>query len=416
MTFPRTRVRSLGVVVVATVLLSGASLLGASAASADVALPFTITSPTPNQTVQTGAVDITGTGASGDRVTIEIPGVQTTPAEPSATVQPDGTWDVPLSVGTDAVGFHQIVASGTLDSAGIYVTFEQPASPALAVTSPTSGSTVPSREVTFRGTAPAGSTVSADSAGLGTYQPDVVVGDSGAWSFTIRFSVESLNALLSRASVTFGGQDPSGAPFVPRTVSDLALPAPSATPVVVSPAAGTTIPSTTVTVSGTATGGPAVSVFFSPVDAAARTAANTLPEGRFESTGVLDADGNWTATTTLAPGTWAAVATLIADDDVHSSAGFPLSLPSAPRQFVLTAAPASAPAPAPAPSPGPTSASGPAPIVPTTPAGDPTGTGVAAAGELAFTGSSPATPLLGGALLLVAGLALVILRRRRRLG
>ncbi|BDZ51893.1 hypothetical protein GCM10025867_41340 [Frondihabitans sucicola] len=368
-------------------------------------LPFAITSLRAGDTVLIGSSPVAGTGQPGQSIDVTLDGA----ASPIgyATVNDDGSWNANVFVRASAVGPHTLTATteGTpAESTQVAVVVSATAtSQRLVVTSPADHARVPSRTVTFTGTAPAGSRVLPSGDELGAVA-EIAVGSAGTWSFTATFPVLSQNAVLTSTEVTFGGPDSDGTVFVPRLVT-VALPAAAPAPVIVSPAAGATVATPAgshVSVSGTATGGPAVAVFFLPVDAAAKAYANQQP-GSIEATGIVVAGGAWTATTPLAPGVWTADAELLSAADAHASTTQILSLPSAARQFTLVAGAAVPPSSAPTPTPSASASPS-----------DPTATGTATSGELAFTGSSPALPVAAGVLLLLAGFALVFLRRRAR--
>jgi LPXTG-motif cell wall-anchored protein len=367
--------------------------MGASAASA-AELPLTIASPDDGQSVLSGAISVTGTGTTGDTITVGAPGG--TYEGGTAIVNGDGQWKATLTVPLTASGSRQIEAIDESDDNGTQpalITVDlTPQSNLLRVTSPVSNTSIPSRAITFSGTAPEGSVVALDTDGNANNVAPVTVGASGRWSITTRFEAASpQNVELKTGAGTVRGHDASGTAFVSQSVTGLALPALASTPVITA----VTSSGTTVTVSGSATGGPGVAVFFSPQDAAARAAANTLPDGSFEATGVVGAAGRFSATAHLGIGRWSATGVLLDSADVHT-ANY-LSLTSAPSLFTLVAAPATG-KPA-----VPVVAAGGDPAVTTTTAGSK---------ELAYTGSAPTGGLLAGALVLLAGLALVVARRR----
>lgn len=270
------------------------------------------------------------------------------------------------------------VATADLDSAA--------QSDLLRVTSPMSNSTASSRTITFSGTAPAGSTVRVDTNEAAHYRPDVTVGASGAWSITTTFETATpQNTALTTASAMFSGQDADGTPFVPQSISGIALPDPQPTPIIT----GVSVDGGTVTVTGTAIGGPAVAVFFSAVDAAAQAAANNMP-GSIEATGVVGATGTFSVTESLAAGQWSASAVLLATTDVHTADY--LSLMSNGRQFMSTAASDS--------------------VAPASTATAPNIASSTSTGQLADTGSSPIGGMLVSGIAILGGLALLAFRRR----
>jgi LPXTG-motif cell wall-anchored protein len=249
-----------------------------------------------------------------------------------------------------------------------------------------SNSTASSRTITFSGTAPAGSTVGIDTNATAHYRPDVTVGASGTWSITTTFETATpQNTALTTASAVFSGEDADGVPFVPQSVSGIVLPDPQPTPVIT----GVSVDNGTVTVIGTAIGGPAVAVFFSAIDAAAQAAANKLP-GSIEATGVVGASGTFSVTETLAAGQWSASAVLLDTTDVHTADY--LSLTSIGRQFMSTAASVSVAPAVTAPAPNTASST--------------------SARQLADTGSSPIGGMLVGGIAILGGLAFLAFRRR----
>jgi LPXTG-motif cell wall-anchored protein len=270
------------------------------------------------------------------------------------------------------------IATANLDSAA--------QSDLLRVTSPISNSTASSRTITFSGTAPAGSTVRIDTNATAYHRPDVIVGASGTWSITTTFETGTpQNTALTTASAMFSGQDADGTPFVPQSVTGIVLPDPQPTPVIT----GISVDGGAATVTGTATGGPAVAVFFSAVDAAAQAAANNMP-GSIEMTGVVGATGTFSVTETLPAGQWSASAVLLATTDVHT-AGY-LSLMSTGRQFMSNVASD--------------------PVAPASTVTAPNTASSTSAGQLADTGSSPLGGMLAGGIAILGGLALLAFRRR----
>jgi len=292
--------------------------------------PLTVTSPADNATVASRTVTFTGTGTPGSTVSILDAGGTRVPGTSPATVDPAGAWSTTRTFAPSAPVIEHLVA--TLVTTGsvtgsIPVTIDLPVTThPLAVTSPADNATVASRTVTFTGTGTPDSTVSILDAG-GAPLPGAspaAVGSNGIWSTTATFPATApVTEHLAASQVT--GEKPSGnVPLI------LHLPAVAYPFAVTSPADNSTVPSLTVTFTGTGTPGSTVTV----LDAGGAALPGTSPAA-------VGTDGNWSLTATFgstAPLTEPLVATQQTSGAANGTASFTIHLPSAAAISLLTAA------------------------------------------------------------------------------
>ena len=291
---------------------------------------FAVTGPANNSTVPSRTVTFTGTGTPGSTVSILDAGGTRVPGTSPATVDPAGAWSTTRTFAPSAPVIEHLVA--TLVTTGsvtgsIPVTIDLPVTThPLAVTSPADNATVASRTVTFTGTGTPDSTVSILDAG-GAPLPGAspaAVGSNGIWSTTATFPATApVTEHLAASQVT--GEKPSGnVPLI------LHLPAVAYPFAVTSPADNSTVPSLTVTFTGTGTPGSTVTV----LDAGGAALPGTSPAA-------VGTDGNWSLTATFgstAPLTEPLVATQQTSGAANGTASFTIHLPSAAAISLLTAA------------------------------------------------------------------------------
>jgi hypothetical protein len=292
--------------------------------------PFALTSPADNATVASRTVTFAGTGTPGSTVSILDSGGTRVPGTSPATVDPAGAWSTTRTFAPSAPVTEHLVA--TLVTTGsvtgsVPVTIDLPVTThPLAVTSPADNTTVASRTVTFTGTGTPGSTVAVLGAG-GAALPGTTpatVGTDGNWSTTATFPATApVTEHLTASQIT--GEKPSG-----RATLVLHLPAATYPFAVTAPADNSTVPSLTVTFTGTGTPGSTVTV----LDAGGAALPGTTPT-------TVGTDGNWSLTATFgstAPLTEQLVATQQTSGADNGTASLTIHLPSAPAISLSTAA------------------------------------------------------------------------------
>lgn len=206
---------------------------------------------------------------------------------------------------------------------------------AIKVTSPTEGATVTSRTVTYTGTAPVGSTITAstDYPILGEeieLTLPVVVDAAGNFSLIVPFAPATENPV----TVTFAGAQADGTALDPVVVS-IDLPDPVAAPVITAPTSAAIV-GPTVTFSGTGIPGNAILLTIVPTDEPSLNALATVDPLSLAAPIVVQPDGTWTGTYTLALGNFAVTATHVSNATTVADLEI-LSLPSAPVTFSLVA-------------------------------------------------------------------------------
>lgn len=390
-----------------------------------------LTSPAQDSEVGSDTVTFSGTldSAPAGQRDVVLTGADV-PSPVTIPVDADGTFtgEVTFADGAAVQQFVTVVAyADGVEVDGLGVVFTLPV--AFELTSPADGSLTTSRTVEFVGTAsPDAEVVLYDGDRyLATALPDA----AGRFSTTVTFGPDAGSVQLVTLTAVVDGA-PTGT--IERRFSVPALTAPEpdpqpepepqpepvptvTTPVVTAPTAGQIVTGDAVTISGTGTPGTNVVVVIAPTDP-----AGTVPEGS-DAPIVVDEDGTWTVTVTLAPGSWtvSSVATLLGDDGrpVLGDDGLPvLSDPSAEVDFTVSAAVVPTPTTPALPTlPGLVPAAPTAPIaLPTTlvPVHVTTPVAPTTASGLAYTGSdSSGVSLALAAALALVGIALVRSGRRR---
>lgn len=387
-----------------------------------IVLPVTtITSPTSDQTINPGTLTISGSAPNGSTVTATDtlgsaagPAVTVTDGTDTSPGTYSVTLDVEPSAGTQAEAVHAVTVlsdGSPTPEATQFVSFPVSApTPTLTVTSPANTTaaapyTPANRHFTITGAGTAGDLVNI-SAGddlLG----QVTVGADNTYSAEVGFEATAANnevLTLTQATPATDGTSPTlnEGDLVTVYVTLPAAPVVLA-PVIIKPSAGSATGTVNVTFTGTSQPGTYVSVQALPtVLYVAASSANPTPAQLAAANAIdpstipdptnpvlVDAAGNWTVTEALAVGDWTAIAV-----DAANADGLPVDVndfvdataASDPQQFFVTAAVVAAAAN----------------ITP-------------AAGTLAFTGSQDTTPMIVGAgLLLMAGVGLTVVARRRR--
>lgn len=351
--------------------------------------------PARGEVLTSQTVTFSGVGESGTFVDIMADSGGFRPVYADNVPVIDGVWSttvtVPLVDSVNIIAASTQVVDGRNQSVEWFVQFPSQAELFdFEILAPTEGQVFTDRTVTFTGTGRDGLTIS-----LNISEGDRLetIVEDGTWSITTTYDERTRARVTQYISATDGQ----------RTAFDdvtFEIPAPPLlpAPVIETPTQGQALTGDVVTFSGTATPNTYLGVALLPTafynalqeeledlangaDANARVA---LPEGQDAAAAdprapiLVDDNGRWSVTVAVAPGDYTAVATLIADPS--EAVPVPTSAPSAPVQFTLAA---TAPA-----------ASGHGPV-------------------LAETGADSSAPLGFAAMLLLGGLALVAVRKRR---
>ncbi len=206
-----------------------------------------LSSPADNASISNARPTFTGTAFPGDSVTVLVDGAPVC----VATADTSGAWScTPTSALTD--GPHAAIAQtsgGTSNTTSFHVDTVAPASP--VVSRPVDASSTSNTQPEISGTAEPLSTVAVFIDGLqaGTATVDV----DGRWSFT-----PSAPLTLSMHVVTATSADRAGNVSAPSAASRFTITAPSSTPSVLTPAAGSSTNDSTPLISGTGTPGATI--------------------------------------------------------------------------------------------------------------------------------------------------------------
>lgn len=365
-------------------LALGGALLTAAPATAAPGDDLVVTSPAATSTQTSTTFAVTGTASDGATITITDDGGVTVG---SAVAVPGGAFTATVTL-VDAVTTPQTLVVAQVPVAGdpapvvtevtLVVNLDLPVVPTpFALVSPADGADIPSRFVDFEGTAPAGATVTATVNGEEGFG-SVFAADDGTFAFQGYFPFE----LGNDVTVVVTATQTDGTALTPETVT-LSLLEPVAPPVITSPPSGSVITGGTVTFSGTGIAGNTVVVTVGP-DAA--TSALIFDDDDFDFAALVPStvvapNGTWTVSTTLPLGGYTAAA-LHTETPIDSVDSEVISLPSNEVPFTLVAA-AIAPA----------------------------ATGGRA--ELAATGAVTSGFATPAALVILAGLGMLVMSRRR---
>lgn len=203
----------------------------------------------------------------------------------------------------------------------------------FVLVSPATGDDIPSRFVDFEGTAPAGATITATVNGEDGFG-SIFADDDGTFAFQGYFPFQ----LGNDVTVVLTATQTDGTQLTPETVT-LSLLEPVAPPVITSPATGSTITGGTVTFVGTGIPGNTVVVTIGP-DAA--TIDRIFDNDDFDFAALVPStvvapDGTWTVSTTLPLGGYTAAA-LHTETPIDSPDSEVISLPSNEVALTLVAA------------------------------------------------------------------------------
>jgi hypothetical protein len=250
---------------------------------------FSVTSPTNNSTVDSRTVTFTGTGQQGDSINLLDPNGDRLTG--NVVVGADETWTATVTFPNSAARQQAVRVTDVRGGSGAGDTTVNITLPAVApadqfsLTSPTDGSTVDSRTVTFTGTGTPGDLVNTLNEAGDRVAPQVLVGEDGTWTTTGTFSDSA--AVVQNLSVNqIGGAQGQGEVNFTINLPAVATP-PAATPLtLITPKDGSTVDSRTVTFSGKGTPGDAIAVVNSDGDVVAPAT-------------VVKEDGTWTTTGTF---------------------------------------------------------------------------------------------------------------------
>jgi len=371
---PRPRITRLALAVPTALLLAlGGALLAAAPASAAVGDPVVITSPVDGSTLSSRNVNVTGTGSDGETITVSTgEGV----VYGSTPVASGGAWSLQVTFTDDAAPEQRILVSQstdatTADGGEVSITLPPPPAPnAVTVAFPDDGATNVPRFSMIQGGAVEGASIVAT---VG----DVVVAEGvaggGGYNLNAYFPPE----VGDEVELTVAAENPDGTVPEPVTLQLALLEAVDA-PVLTAPSAGQSVTAGEVTFRGTGTPGLDVLLLIRP-DAATIASGVALTENQAAPFGEVAADGSITITATLPAGRYQAAA-LLTNDLRRGTEYTQRSLRS--NVLEVTVSPAAAAA---------------------TPA----------APELADTGAVSATLAGPAAALLLGGLVLLVLSRRR---
>jgi len=357
------RSRLFGAITVA-VLSAAAVLTGATSATA-VDLPFSVTAPGELTTTSDRSPVFSGFGEEGATVTVTT--ATGDAAAVSTTVLADGSWTAPpLVFGPNVSASQRGIVTHTNPGGVIetitrnfFMPFVTPTNAIILTNGPLNGMTLSSTKLVVEGTAPVGSELALYTSESGNDFVPITVGASGTFSYELR---------VERGPGTFGITvlgTLAGVPLVSDGVIYARAPY-LAAPVIVSPASGATVVGSSVTFSGTAIAGQKLVVSIYVPDLPLE---EHLKYSKISDEVVVDAQGRWSATiSSLLPADYTVFAALV-ESDVDF--GAVISEFSAETKFRLAAA-------------------------------------------LPNTGSNAADVLPVGVLLMLAGSALLVIRRRVR--
>lgn len=250
---------------------------------------FAVTSPENNTTVDSRTVTFTGTGQQGDSINLLDPNGDRLTG--NVVVGADQTWTATVTFPNSAARQQAVRVTDVRGGSGAGDTTVNITLPAVApadqfsLTSPTDGSTVDSRTVTFTGTGTPGDLVNTLNAAGDRVAPQVLVGADGTWTTTGTFS-NSAPVVQNLSVNQIGGAQGQGEVNFTINLPAVATP-PAATPLtLVTPKDGSTVDSRTVTYTGTGTPGDAIAIVNADGDVVAPAT-------------VVKEDGTWTTTGTF---------------------------------------------------------------------------------------------------------------------
>ncbi|WP_324291577.1 adventurous gliding motility protein AgmC [Corallococcus sp. BB11-1] len=259
-----------------------------------------ITAPANGSTTTNPNVTVTGTAANATSVTVTFQGTNYGPFAVDASGNWSGALPGPLANGTYTVTATSTDGTNTSTAATSTFTVNGPL-PTVAISTPANGSTINTPNVTVTGTATNATSVmlTFNSASYGPAAVDA----AGNWSYALPGPLAD-----GSYTVTAVSMDAAGNTSTPAT-STFNLDATAPTVAISTPANGSTVGTSTVTVVGTSTGATSVTVTFEgtnygpfPVDASGNWSGalpGPLAAGSYTVTAVsTDAAGNTSTTAT----------------------------------------------------------------------------------------------------------------------
>ncbi|WP_288468537.1 hypothetical protein [uncultured Curtobacterium sp.] len=284
---------------------------------------FSVTSPANNSTVGSRTVTFTGTGQQGDSINLLNPNGDRLTG--NVVVGANQTWSATVTFPNSAARQQAVRVTDVRGGSGAGDTTVNITLPAVApadqfsLTSPTDGSTVASRTVTFTGTGTPGDLVNTLNEAGDRVAPQVLVGEDGTWTTTGTFSDSA--AVVQNLSVNqIGGAQGQGEVNFTINLPAATTP-PAATPLtLITPKDGSTVDSRTVTFSGKGTPGDAIAVVNADGDVVAPAT-------------VVKEDGTWTTTGIFSDSAAAkqdlTVGEIDSDLNVVDTIDFSITLPAA---------------------------------------------------------------------------------------
>ncbi|WP_233582611.1 Ig-like domain-containing protein [Corallococcus sp. CA053C] len=262
-----------------TYTVTAVSTNGSGTNSTTASSTFTVAVPAPTVAITTPAngstttnpnVTVTGTSANATSVTVTFQGTNYGPI----AVDASGNWSQvlpgPLADGSYTVTAVSRNSAGTNSTAASSTFTVDQTPPTVAISTPANGSTINTPTVTVTGTSTGATSVSLTFEGT-SYGP-IAVDASGSWSFPLPGPLPE-----GSYTVTAVAKDAAGNTSPPAT-STFTLDLTAPTVAISTPANGSTIGTSAVTVVGTSTGATSVTLTF---------------EGTNYGPISVDASGNW---------------------------------------------------------------------------------------------------------------------------
>jgi hypothetical protein len=197
---------------------------------------FSVTSPKNGDTVDSRTVTFTGTGQEGDQINLlDSNGDRLGGFGNVARVGADQTWSLSVTFPADAATQQAVRVTDVRGGSGAgdtTININLPAADvtaptsALTLVSPTDGSTVGSRTVTYSGKGTPGDAIAVVNQNGDPVAPATVVGDDGTWTTTGTFS----DSAALQQNLTVGEVDPTDLTVVDAIDFTITLPAVATTP------------------------------------------------------------------------------------------------------------------------------------------------------------------------------------------
>ncbi|RKG93483.1 cell envelope biogenesis protein OmpA [Corallococcus terminator] len=262
-----------GTYTVTAVSTNGTTNSSTATSTFTVAVPATptvaISTPANGSTTTNPNVTVTGTATNATSVTVTFQGTNYGPITVTG-----GNWSQalpgPLADGTYTVT--AVSTNGTTNSTTATSTFTvDQTAPAVAISTPANGSTINTPTVTVTGTTSGGASFVTLTFDNTSYGP-IAVDASGNWSYTLPGPLAEDSYTVTATSTDAAGNTS------PTATTNFTLDLTAPTVAISTPADGSTIGTSTVTVTGTSTGATSVTLTF---------------EGTNYGPIAVDASGNW---------------------------------------------------------------------------------------------------------------------------